>query len=177
MSDKFSDTFLTVKGEEHSQLITLKQLSIIQKATKKDPELELVKALRLAGFVDEETQLKVAEILSSWSEAQSSKKKQPSRRNKQSLGDSLSTILASLNNTEMCLCLSNFNTITAFQLYCEEDFRIVLEAYSLWSQMQMTELSNNFEIAVVAAGGSLKKSKDHVITKSEDIKAGEVISF
>jgi hypothetical protein len=103
----------------------------------------------------------------------------PQRSNsKNTIGVELTKHISAMNSTEICLTICNLDPIKAMEVYRTVDFRVVHEAFNLWSKTVMLDLTNSFEVGVVAAGGSLSgSSKTNTVTHSKDLPNNLQISF
>ena len=171
------DNYINTFQLENTVIITLKQMDKIKSIAKNKDVLvsDLYKEL---GFKRKDYAL-VSKILSDWSEKlekdnSESKAIPPSRK---SVGSGLSNFISKLNSTQICLCLANFDIIKALHIYNTIDFRQVHESFNLWVEFRMVELGVDFEVAVVAAGGSLSGGKGGNTTRSKDLPKDAVISF
>lgn len=158
-------------------VLTLYQLEIISDETKKNPEASAADILNLAG-VSEEYHVAVAELLQSWNTDKDATPKPRTKKGKRNPGDTLSDFLSSLNNTQICLCLANFDPIKAHNIYTSVDFRVATEAFSTWSEREMTLLRSQLEAITIGMGGELKEpKKENNVHDGTSIPKGQVISF
>ena len=157
--------------------ITLRHIDTLQ-ALSEEQEQDLVSVFNELGFKTKE-HLEVHNILKDWKDRlmESQKNSTPIPPSKSSIGKSLSSLISNMNSTEICLSLCNFDTQRAKSMYMEEDFRVVHEAFNLWSKIKMQSLSDGFETAVVAAGGSLEGGKNRTVHRGADLPKGGSISF
>jgi len=167
---------------ESDVCISSYNMDIIQAISKgeiENKDMLMTDVYEKLGFSVEEYS-EVHNILEEWGNKnkEEQNKTNPKRSRKKDVGTSLGQHIGSLNTSEICITLCNFDCEKAMTMYHSVDFRVVHEAYSLWSKNRMLELSDNFEVAVVAAGGSLDGGKkNRKVVNSSDIKPGEVISF
>jgi hypothetical protein len=169
---KYQNTLKLILESEVT--ISLYQMDCLQSHDKQS-EISLGELYGKLGFNTTEYEA-VTKILNEWAEKSKEKSAPAPRPKKDAIGVKLSEHISKLNSTEICLVLSNLEPDKAYNLYRNTDFRVIHEAFNLWSVQKLLDLSDNFESAVVAAGGSLS-AKNKKVIRSKDMKAEVPISF
>jgi len=85
-------------------------------------------------------------------------------KNKNTIGDEYQEIFSTASFTEVCLITSDFDVEKAMDLYLEQDFRLVLRAFSLKTDLIMAEVISRYASVGSLFGGGGDSGKGTVDT-------------